>query len=124
MPIGKGIGIGFDMLDLPDRGDARKNLGHQLARLLAVKIGALAATKLVESIVELTLEPVDQLRVEAPEAFLVDELIKPVLPLDQEVQSPLPVLDVEGEKIIHPGRERLVGLRFELKSPAIRALVD
>src|SRR5271166_2818639 len=95
----KCIGIGFDILDLPSRGHARKNLSDKPAGLLAVKIGAFTAAERIEQVVELTLEPIDGLRVEPCEAFQADQLIKPVLAFDQKVQAPLAVFDVEGQKV-------------------------
>ncbi len=124
MLLDERIRIGFDMLDLAYRGYARKDLHHELARLFTVKVGALAAPERIEPVIELTLEPIDNLRIEAYEVFLVDELIKPVLSFDQEVQSPFSVLDVKGQKIVHPRWKGFPGLGFEFQPSTVCALVD
>src|SRR6516165_12389710 len=110
------------MLDLASRGNARKNFSDQPAGFLAVEIGALAAPQRVEPVVEPALEPIDSQRVEPGETFQTDQLIKPVLAFDHEMQAPLSVPDVEGKEIIHPRGEGPPALRLEFQPAAIRVL--
>src|SRR6266508_2260541 len=118
------IGIGIEMLDLTGGGRSRENVGHQVADLATVEAGILPAPKRIEATVECPLEPVDHERIEADEAILTDQLIKPVLPLDQKVQAPLAVFDVESQQVFYPSREVFLGLRIELERFAVGALVD
>ena len=112
------------LLHLSRRRLAGKNVRHQGAQLRAVECGPLAAPKPVEARIEFALEPVDHDRIEAGEAFLTEQLVEPVLPLDQEMQAALAVFHVEGQQVLHPGRELIRGLRFEFERCAVRARVD
>src|SRR3954452_9290272 len=112
------------MLDLTRRGHAWENLRHQRTRFLAVEIGAFAPPKRIKPIIELTLEPIDNLGIEALEAFLADELIQSVLPFNQKVQAPFSILDVKGQEVIHPGRRTSSALGLELEDVAIGALIN
>ena len=56
--------------------------------------------------------------------FLTEQLVEPVLPLDQKLQAAFAVFHVEGKEVLHPGRELIRGLRFEFERCAVRARVD
>src|SRR5262245_11121406 len=92
--------------------------------VLAVEGRTVTAAQRIEPAIELALEPVDHGRIEAGEALLVEHVVEPVLPLDQEMQSPLAILDVESEQIADPGRKMLRALGLELERLAVGALVD
>src|ERR1700730_13390580 len=115
---------GFEMLALRGRGRAGECVRHQVADLAAIKVGILAAPQRIETDIELALEPIDHQRIEINETILPDELIKPVLSLDQEVQAPLAVLHVEGQQGSYPRRKRVRGLGLEFERFAVGPLVD
>ena len=56
--------------------------------------------------------------------LLIDELIKPVLPLDQEVHAPRAVLHVESQEIFHPCGKMRPRLDLEFERFAVGPLVD
>src|SRR5262245_17713190 len=113
-----------EMPDLPGRRRRRKDVRHQVADRVAVERRILALAQGVEPAVELALEPIDHHRIEPGEALLADQLIEPVLPLDQEMQAPLAILDVESQQILDPAGNAVGGLGLELERLAVGALVD
>ena len=115
---------GFEMLDLRGRGRGGECVRHQVADLAAIKVSILAAPQRIEADIELALEPIDHQRIETDETILTDELIKPVLSLDQEVQAPLAVLHVEGQQVFYPRRKMVRGLGLEFERLAVGPRVD
>src|SRR5262249_15955519 len=112
------------MLDLRAGRCGRKDVGGQLTRLAAVKVGSFPAPQLVKSAIEFALESIDNEGIEAGETVLIDQLIKPILPRYQEVHAPDTVFHVEGQEIFHPCGKMLGSLRFEFERFAVGALID
>src|SRR5262245_20274575 len=112
------------MLDLRGRGRGGKCVRHQVADLAAVTVGILPASQRIEANIKLALEAIDHQRIETDETILTDELIEPVLPLDQKMEAPLAVLHVEGQEVFHPSRKMVRGLGLEFERFAIGPLVD
>ena len=92
----------MQVLDLGGRRRGREDVGHERARIRAVVAGILALAQRVEATIEFPFQAIDHQRVEAREALLIEQLVQPVLPFDEEVQAPLAVFDIEGEQILDP----------------------
>src|SRR5262249_28596332 len=75
----------------------------------------LPAIQQVSALIEAALEPVDDGPIEVRRLPLRKYLIKPILPLDQEVQPALAIVDIEGEQEFHAGGETPLRFRrFEI----------
>src|SRR5437870_2420113 len=77
---------------------------RQIAGRIAEALRALVAPQLLEGLVEATLQRVERVGRDAV-AGGVDDLVEPVLPLDEEAQPALAELDVELEQEAHPARQ-------------------
>jgi hypothetical protein len=92
--------------------------------LAAVKLGSLPAPQLVEPAIELALEPIDDQGIEPREVVLIDKLIEPILPLDQEMHASHSVFHVESQEVFHPRGKMIGGLGFEFERFAVGPLID
>src|SRR5215470_1895947 len=113
------LGIGLQVLDLAGRGCGGENVSDQVADLAAVEVLMLPPTQGIEPAVERALETIDGERIEPGEAVLADQLVEPVLPLDQEMQAPLAILHVEREEILYPRGKMIRALDFEFERLAV-----
>src|SRR4029077_11343393 len=59
----------------------------------------------IETAIELAFEAVDHGRVEPGKMLLVEQPIQPILPLNQKMQAPLAIIDIEGEEEFDPRRQ-------------------
>src|SRR5262249_39818865 len=109
MSVDKKAGERLDVPDLASLRSIGKSTRHELARLGAVKAHALPPTQGIEPSVELPLQAIDHERVEPFEAGFVQQLVKPVLPLDEKMQSPFAIPDIEREEEFGPRRQAVRG---------------
>src|SRR3954467_7735336 len=65
----------------------------------------------------------DHGRVQVSKPRLTKLVVEPVLSLDQKMQPPLTILDVERQEITGPGRKMIGPLGRELERLAVSALV-
>src|SRR5258706_4954677 len=79
-----------------------EQIAHEAVRLYAVEPRLLAPLQAVEQAVESAFESIDNAGLEPREAALVEQAVEPVLALDHEIEAPLAVIDVEGEKKFRP----------------------
>src|SRR5215475_9794434 len=78
----------------------------------------------IEPKIELPLKPVDHGGIEPGKPLLVEQPIKPILTLDQEMQPALSIIDVESEEKFDPGQQLRYRGALALQHLTLGPLVD
>src|SRR5215211_1749833 len=105
MAVDEPAGKEVEALDLAGGRGFREHPRHLLASLGAVESRAGAPPQRVQPGIKFPLQAIDDQRIQSLEALLVEQLVKAVLSLDQEMQAPFAVAEVEREQKLGPARE-------------------
>src|SRR5215216_7872874 len=100
-PAGKEV----EALDLAGGRSFREYPRHLLASLGAVESRVGTPAQRVQPRIKFPLQAIDDQRIQSLEARLVEQLVEAVLSLDQEMQAPFAVAEVEREQKLGPARE-------------------
>src|SRR5262245_40204931 len=98
MQIDEAIRIGLQVLDFRNRRALGKNRSSEFLGRGANVWCALAAANVFKLDVERAFQEIDDAGLEPEISITVDQFVEPILPFDQEVQSPFAVFDVEIEQ--------------------------